>query len=309
MNWDDVRFFLAVARSGRLSTAGRQLGVDHATVSRRLRALEKALAAHLFHRAPSGYSLTPAGENFLPLAEQMEASALLAEGSIGAEQAKISGAVRVGVPDGVAAYIVVKAAQALCDRHPGLKIELIALPLKFSLSKREVDFAIGVSLPASGRLKAQKIADYTLHLYGHRDYLAAQPTIAQTADLKRLRGIGYVQDLIFDKQLDYIPLVDPNFQPQLTSSSVHVQLQAVLNRAGLCILHDFMAERHPELVRVLPGQISFTRSFWLIVQEDYAEIERIRLVSSSIVKHMRESLRGGAPRTGNEGVTTSNPSH
>ncbi len=291
MNWNDVRYFLAVARSGRLSTAGRQLGVDHATVSRRLRSLEKALSAHLFHRAPSGYSLTPAGEDFLPLAEQMEASALLAEGSIGAEQAKISGAVRVGVPDGVGAYVVVKAAQALCDQHPALEIELIALPRQFSLSKREVDFAIGVSLPSSGRLRVQKITDYTLHLYGQRDYLARHPPVTQVADLKHMRGIGYVQDLIFDKELDYIPLVDPNFRPHLTSSSVHVQLQAVLNGAGLCILHDFMAAHHPDLQRVLPAEVSFTRSFWLIVQEDYADIERIRLVSSSIVKHMRESLR------------------
>ncbi len=294
MNWDDVRFFLAVARSGRLSAAGRQLGVDHATVSRRLRALEQALSAHLFHRAPNGHSLTPAGENFLPIAEKMEASALLAEGSIGAEQARISGAVRIGVPDGVGAYIVVKAAQALCDRHPALEIELIALPRQFSLSKREVDFAIGVSLPASGRLRAQKIADYTLHLYGHRDYVARHPPITQITDLKGLRGIGYVQDLIFDKELDYIPLVDPSFRPHLTSSSVHVQLQAVLNQAGICILHDFMAEQHADLVRILPGQVSFTRSFWYIVQEDYADIDRIRLVSSSIVTHMRESLRASA---------------
>lgn len=293
MNWDDVRYFLAVARTGRLSAAGRQLGVDHATVSRRLRTLEKVLSATLFHRAPSGYSLTPAGENFLPMAEKMEASALLAEGSIGVDQAKIAGAVRVGVPEGVGAYIVVKAAQTLCEQHPEIKIELIALPRKFSLSKREVDFAIGVSLPSSGRLKAQKIADYTLHLYGHEDYIARQPPITRIADLKRLRGIGYVQDLIFDKELDYIPLVDPNLRPHLTSSSVHVQLQAVLNQAGICILHDFMAERHPDLLRILPDQINFTRSFWLIVQEDNADIERIRLVSSSMVKHMRSSLRGG----------------
>lgn len=292
MNWDDIRYFLAVARTGRLSTAGRQLGVDHATVSRRVRALEKALKAPLFHRAPSGYNLTPTGENFLPMAEKMEASALLAEGSIYAEQTTVSGTVRVGVPDGVGAYIVVKAAQALCEQHPHLEIELIAIPRRFSLAKREVDFAIGVSLPASGRLRAQKITDYTLHLYGHRDYVDQHAPITQTADLKRLRGIGYVRDLIFDKELDYIPLVDPNFRPHLTSSSVHVQLQAVLNQAGICILHDFMAERHPELIQILPDQITFTRSFWLIVQEDYAEIEPIRLASSSIVKHMRESLRG-----------------
>ena len=295
MNWDDVRHFLAVARTGRLSSAGRQLGVDHATVSRRIRALEQALKTPLFHRAPSGYSLSPAGEDLLPIAEKMEMSALLAEGSIGAEEAKISGAVRIGVPDGVGAYIVVKAAQALCEQHPDLELELIAIPRKFSLAKREVDFMIGVSLPTSGRLRAQKIVDYTLHLYGHHAYIERHAPVTRIADLKHLRGIGYVQDLIFDKELDYIPLIGSSLRPHLTSSSVHVQLQAVLNQAGVCILHDFMAEQHPELRRILPEQIAFTRSFWLIVQEEYAGIERIRLVSSSIVNHMRQSL-GQTPK-------------
>ena len=165
------------------------------------------------------------------------------------------------------------------------------MPQRFSLSKREVDFAIAVSPPGSGRLKVQKISDYTLHLYGTKEYLADRPPVRKIADLRHLRGIAYVPDLIFDKQLDYIPLVDPELVPHLTSTSVHVQLHAVLNNGGVCILHDFMAERYDNLVRVLERDVSFTRTFWLIVHEDYASIERIRVCSSLIVKRMRELLR------------------
>ncbi len=151
---------------------------------------------------------------------------------------------------GLAAYIVVEAAQQLCERYPKLEVQLIALPRRFSLSKREADFVVAVSRPDTGRLKIQKIADYKLHLYATRAYLDQHPPVRDIAALQSLRGIGYVPELIFDKQLDYIPLVDPAFRPQLTSTSVHVQLQAVLNGAGVGIVHDFMATA---LSRAAPG--------------------------------------------------------
>lgn len=292
MNWDDYRYFLAVARSGRLSMAGRQLGVDHATVSRRIKALEDVLKTRLFDRSPGGYALTRDGEALVAMAERMESGAVLAEGAFsGSGRESLSGPVRIGVPEGVAAYIVVEAAQVLCERYPRLEIQMIALPQQFSLAKREADFAIAVSRPQSGRVKIQKIADYDLHLYGSKDYLAGHPPVTQLSDLRHLRGIGYVSDMIFDKELDYIPLIDPDFRPHLTSTSVHVQLEAVLNGAGVAIVHDFMAERHPDLQRVLAKEISFTRTFWSVVHEDYAEVERIRVCVTEIVEHMRRRLK------------------
>ena len=291
MNWDDYRFFLAVARTGQLSLAGRQLGVDHATVSRRIRALENTLRAQLFDRSPRGYALTGEGQDLVAIAEEMEISAIRAPGLIGGQRDAISGKVRIGVPEGVGAYIVAGAAQELCEAYPKLEIDLVALPRTFSLSKREADIVIAVSRPKSGRLRVKKISDYTLHLYGSRDYLAQHKPVRTIEDLRALRGIAYVPDLIFDKELDYVPLISPTFRPSLTSTSVHVQLEATLNGAGVCILHDFMAERHDGLVRVLPEEISFTRAFWCVVYEDYAMLERIRTCSSVIVEHMRAKLR------------------
>ena len=291
MSWDGYRFFLAVARTGQLSLAGRVLGVDHTTVARRVKSLEDTLNAKLFDRSPRGYVLTQAGADLVPIAENLEKSAEHAQDSISDTQEDLSGRIRIGVPDGVGTFIVSRAAQELCEKYPKLHVELLALPQNFSLSKREADFVIAVSTPDSGRLKVRKISDYKLHLYGTRDYLDQFPPIKKIADLKKLRGIAYVPDLIFDKELDYIPLIDPDLEPRLTSTSVHVQLYATLNGAGVCILHDFMADNHDNLVKVLERKISFTRSFWLIVHEDYASIERIRVCSSHIVKRMRELLK------------------
>lgn len=291
MNWDDYRYFLAVARSGQLSAAGTKMGVDHATVSRRVKSLETQLKTKLFDSSPQGYVLTREGEKLLALAEQMESATIQAEGAIQTGDNKLSGIIRVGVPDGLAAYVVTDAAKELGERHPSLQIQLIAIPQKFSLSKREVDFTITVSRPNAGRAKTRKISDYQLHLYGSKTYLENAPQIKSKADLKDHLGIGYVPEFIYDKELDYIPLIDPEFRLQLTSTSVHVQLQAILKGSGIGVVHDFMAKQHEELVPILKNEISITRNFWLTVHEDYANVDRVRISIDTVVKHIKMALR------------------
>ena len=300
MNWDDYRHFLAVARTRTLSQAGQLLGVDHATVGRRVKALETSLAAKLFDRSPQGYQLTDAGQRLVEIAEAMETGAIHAQAEIGGQSKVISGVVRVGAPEGVATYVLTDIAIELCRKHPRLELQIVAMPRTFSLSKREADIAIAVSAPTSGRLKYRKIADYTLHLYGTKAYLDSHPAIETIEDLKKIRGIAYVPDLIYDKELDYIPLVGPDIKPHLTSTSVHVQLEATLAGGGVCILHDFMARRYPELRRVLPEQVHFQRSFWFIVHEDYARLERMRVVSDAIIEGIRArvAMDGAAPPPG-----------
>ena len=291
MNWDDYRYFLAVARTGRLSSAAKQLCVDHATVGRRVKALETSLKINLFDRSPQGYSLTDDGQRLITIAEGMETGALQALSEISGQSNELSGTVRVGAPEGVSTYILADLAAELCDKHPQLELQIVALPQTFSLSKREADIAIAVSAPTSGRLKHRKICDYNLHLYGTKKYLETHQKVECIEDLKRIRGIGYVPDLIYDKELDYIPLLGPGIKPHLTSTSMHVQIEATLAHGGVCILHDFMAVQYPELVPVLPEQISFSRSFWYIVHEDYAKLERIKTVSDAIIQHMRKKIR------------------
>lgn len=290
MNWDDYRFFLAVARGGQLSGAGRAMNVDHATVSRRIKSLEVELQSKLFDSSPQGYSLTAEGLELLPIAEQMEQATLKAEAALANYDKKLSGTVRIGVPDGVAAYVLCDVAKNICQNYPKLQIQLIAMPQQFSLSKREVDFAITVSPPRSGRTKQRKITDYTLHLYGTKSYLENTPAITSKADLSKHRGVGYVPELLHDKELDYMPLFNSEFELQLTSTSVHVQLHAILEGAGIGIVHDFMARNHDELVAVLKDDVSVQRSFWLTVHEDYAHIDRIRICMDAIVDHMRRVL-------------------
>jgi DNA-binding transcriptional LysR family regulator len=202
----------------------------------------------------------------------------------------LSGTVRIGAPDGVSNYLLVEACDALSRGNPELQVQVVALPRIFSLSKREADLAISVSPPTAGRLTVRKIADYTLRLYA-RDHLAASLGPVRTmADLAGVRGIGYISDMIFDRELDYYALLGRETDPSLTSNSLMVQLNWCRRGVGVCILPDFVARAHEELVAVLPDDIRLTRAFYLVRHQDDARVARINRMADVVVDWMRQAL-------------------
>lgn len=288
MDWDDLRIFLAVARADSLSGAGRRLGIDASTVGRRVARLEGNLGAKLFVKTPQGYALAPEGERLLPHAEAAEqALAHAAEALSG--PGDLSGQLRIGAPDGCANYLLPQVCARLCQAHPRLELQIVALPRIFSLSRREADIAIAVSQPQAGRLVVQRLTDYRLHLAGHEDYLAAHPAIRSREDLRGHRMIGYIPDMIFDRELDYLTETGSDFA-QLTSNSVSVQMQAIRMGAGLGIVHDFAVPFHPGVRRLLTDQISLTRSFWLVRYADDRRSQRMNRLADALGQGIRAEV-------------------
>lgn len=289
MDWDDLRVFLAVARTESLSGAGKTLRCDAATVGRRVTRLEEALKARLFLRSPQGYQLTDAGQRLLPHAEAAETAMTAAGEDLGGTAGKISGQLRIGAPDGCANYVLPQVCAAISDLHPDLDIQIVALPRVFNLSRREADLVIGVSPPTAGRLTVQKLTDYHLHLAAHRDYLARHPPIRSTADLGAHRIIGYIPDMIFDKELDY--LGETGAGPvRLGSNSVSVQMQMVRARAGIGVVHDFAIPGAAGVVKVLPDEISLKRSFWLIRHADDRRSDRMNRLAEALSEGVRREV-------------------
>lgn len=286
LDWNDLRYFLAVARTGRLTSASRSLGTDHATVSRRVKAIEQALAARLFERSPRGYALTGAGERLLVHAERMESAAAQAQNEIAGENMALGGAVRIGAPDGFGTYFLATRIGALCRRYPDLDLQIVAMPRVFSLSKREADIAISLERPTEGRLVSRKLTDYRLGLYAAPAYLKRAGPVDALDDLARHTVIGYIAELIFTPELDYLPQVLPQLRPQLTSSNLVAQFNACRAGAGLCILPEFMAAQVDDLVQVLPTEITLTRTFWLILHADLRDTARVRAVADFIVEEV-----------------------
>jgi DNA-binding transcriptional LysR family regulator len=295
LRWDDLRVFLAVVRYGRLVSAGRATALDPATLGRRIAALEAALGARLFDRSPQGYAPTEAGRALIDHAEAVESVVDAAAAEVGGGGERLKGTVRLGAPDGFANYLLIDACDALSRANPDLQVQVVVLPRMFSLSKREADLAISVSPPSAGRLTVRKIADYRLHLYASRELAARLGPLRGIADLQEVRGIGYISDMIFDRELDYYALLGRQAEPALTSNSLIMQLRWCVRGAGVCILPDFVAREHPEIVAVLEGAIALTRSFYLVRHQDDARVARINRLAEAVVEHVRAALAGGMP--------------
>ncbi|MDG2340476.1 MAG: LysR family transcriptional regulator [Paracoccaceae bacterium] len=289
-HWDDMRVFLAVARTESLSGAGRELKVDPATVGRRIARLEESLGMPLFAKSPQGYAPTDAGQRLLSHAEQAEQAMEGAVEELAGTSGQLSGQIRIGAPDGCANFILPKVCAEISDQNPDLDIQIVALPRVFNLSKREADMAIGVSQPTAGRLSVQKITDYSLSLVGARHYLKNHPPIQSLSDLKGHKLVGYIPDMVFDKELDYLGQLGGE-RVALASNSASVQMAWVRQGFGIGIVHDFAISPFiRRLVRILPEEFSLTRSFYLIRHQDDRRLERMNRFSDALVKGVRDEV-------------------
>lgn len=283
MNWDDVRVFLAVARTGQILAASKRLGLNHATLSRRLTSLEEALKTRLFIRRTNGCELTAEGAVFLASAERMETEMLAAQANLGHTDTAIAGTVRVGAPDGFGVSFLAPRMGRLIERHPELKIQLVPVPRSFSLSQREADIAITLERPEQGRLVSSKLTDYTLGLYASGDYLAQRGKPEDIDALKAHPRIGYVEDLIFTASLNFSGEVMRSWDAGFEISTAIGQTEAVRSGAGIGILHDYIARQYQELVRILP-QVSIRRAYWTTYHESARDLVRVR----SVIDFLRE---------------------
>lgn len=291
-DWNNLRGFLGVARSGKLTVAAARLQLDHSTLGRRIAGLEQALETKLFDRSPSGYSLTEQGQRLLPIAEEIERLALGAAEAIGGTAACVEGVVRIGSPEGFGSYFLAPRVAGLKNRHPRLTVQLVAAAALFSLSRRDADIVISPSRPPSGRLIVSKLVDYDLGLYAAPTYLTARPPIESAADLGGHSFVSYIGDLLHHAELDFLQHVAPGGATCLESSNLVAQLRATLAGVGLCVLPAFLARGEPGLVRVLAEEVRLTRSLWLTVHQDRSELARIK----ETVRFIREEVTAASER-------------
>ena len=276
-DWDDLKVFIAAARTGSLTAAAQRLGVDAATVGRRVSRLESALKSTLLARSPAGLQLTAAGAQLLAIAldaeTAMEAAAQVTRPDV------MAGTVRISASEGFGATILATALPDLAAARPGLRVELAASAGFLSPGRREVEMAITLSAPDDARLIVEPLTPYQLALYAAPAYLARRPAPRHVADLRDLDIVGYVDDLIYAPELRYLDEILPGLTPRLASSSIRAQREIVAGGGGVGVLPCFMADG---LVRVLPDQVLIERRFWLSTHRDVHDTARLRAVRTWI---------------------------
>lgn len=282
MNWDDARVFLAVCRESTLRGAARVLGVDQATVGRRIAALEKSLDATLFLRTSEGYALTALGEAALKAAQNMEASALELQRRIQGLDDRLTGEVRVSTTDSLAVDFIIPAIASLHERHPEVRVHLDASTQMASLAKREADIAVRNTRPENPDLIARRIARWPVGLFAAQSYLDARGVPQPGAAFE---GHDLVMYQPYLQRKDATLASEPLSRGRVVST---VGAGLLLRRAiaagiGLGELPVYLGEKDG-LVRVWPERTrSAPYDVWLVTHDDLRHTARVRAVIDAIV--------------------------
>jgi len=290
MDWDSLRYFLELARTGRLTLAARRLGVDQATISRRIQALEKSLGVSLFSRTPKGMVMTEAARELVVHAESMELAAARIAGRTSAHSNELVGVVRVGATEGFGARVLAPHLGTFAMAHPRITIDVVAVSAVVNLSRREADIVISLERPVRGPFVVTRLCDYVLRLYGSDSYLASRPPIDSIDTLKEHTLIGYMDDLLYSDQLNFFREVKAPRRFSLRSTSVTAQVHAAAAGGGLAILPAFLADGESRLRPVLENEIKIVRTFWMSMPEEVRQLPRMR-ATWEFIRHAVESER------------------
>ncbi len=282
MDWNDVRHFLALARSGSVRAAGASLGCSHSTVARRVEALEERLSARLFDRHRDGYTLTQAGEQMLPGAERIEREVAALERGLVGQDERHEGAVRLTCCDNYVAELLVQALTPFCAEYPDLELCVTTDSRPFDLSKREADVAIRTvpcGLLPPEHLIGRKLAPLTVCSYvatAHAERL--DPELAGTHP----RWASLVDRKIQDR------MVADSGYPELPSwggfSSLELLVQAAREGLGLVMLPTYVGDRDPQLRRLARPALRHLADLWLLSHADLRDNARFRTTRARIAQ-------------------------
>jgi DNA-binding transcriptional LysR family regulator len=299
--WDDVRFFLAVARAGSLSGAARALGVGHVTVGRRIAALERRLAVKLLSRTPEGFSVTAAGQAILKQCAAMEGAALDLERVAAGRDTHAAGTVRVTTTEALAHVVLAPAIVAVRKAHPQLQVDLAIGVRTLDIARREADLAVRFARPDTPELVCRKLGEVAFSLYASPRYLA------RCGAPQRGSGLGG-HDLI---AFTGAPAATSPFflgeslegaRMALRCDSPLIQLRAAGQDVGIAELACFLGDESDHVTRVWPAAQPALRTAWLVMHQDLRRSARIRIVASAIVEAFRRhgtALRGRLADTRN----------
>jgi DNA-binding transcriptional LysR family regulator len=292
LEWSDLRYLLAVERTGSFAAAARRLRVDQATVGRRLRALQDAAGTPLLERTSRSLTLTEAGRRALAAAQTMDEAAERLERTLDAERPEIAGTLRITATDALASRLLAPRLPELLARHPALTVELHAANERLNLSRREADLAVRLARPAEPTVVARRAGSLGFALYASRDYVRVRdwPTPATLREHPLLgydRALGAASTAVgwFDDV--------PGGRVVFRGNTAGVLVAATAAGLGVAALPCFLGDVEPGLVRVLSEVRA--RELWIAVHADLRRSPRARIgldFLSSVLTAEAERLRG-----------------
>jgi DNA-binding transcriptional LysR family regulator len=290
LDWDDLRFFLTLARHGTLSAAAKVLHVSQSTVGRRLSSLEATLAVRLLNRTPDGYVPTLAGEEVRRKAERLEAEALALERDVTGRDTRLRGLVRVTCAETLAAHVLAPTFARLHAQHPDIMIELIPNPRELSLAMREADISLRMRQPEQNDLLVRRIGDIAFGIYATREYLRDQGELDFDDGCAGHRLITQLDDTQEMTQSAWLTDLASRATVVLRTSSHEAAVLAAANGGGVACLARFRGDAEPRLTRIPVPTLPPHADILLLVHKDNRDTPRIRVV----LTHITDSIRAMA---------------
>lgn len=278
LEWDDLRYFLAVHRHGSHAAAGRALRVAATTVGRRLTALEEALGMRLLERTPAGLVLSDAGRALKVRAERVEAEVLASERELEGGDRRVEGRVRLTAGDGLAAAVLAPRLLELRAAHPALEVELRADNRALDLSRREADVALRLLRPREESLVARRLADLPFGLYGGASYLALRGRPTGLRDLSRHDWLDYDAAQEASPPSTWLRRHVPGARVVLRATTTTALVSACAAGHGLALFPEVLAAHEPRLVPLLPRAALPVRELWAVTHQDLRHSARVTTV-------------------------------
>lgn len=285
LNWDDIKYFLALYRCRRLSLAAQKLGTSRATISNRIQSLEAALGIPLFRQEESGFFPSPAGIELLPIAEDVEKR--LSLDYLGEHLQKLDiPMIRIGVNEGLSDNVIALTMAEFAKQQPTM-IKLMTLPKNTNVATKEVDISITIQ-PSSNDLVLSKIlTDYKLGIYSGTEYAKILPPHLEASQLGNFPWIGYIEELMYSESLLYHLELPEKIKFSFQSTSLNAQIQATIANLGLCILPCYIAENTSGLIRVFP-EIGFKRTYWISTRRDIIGSKKLKEIWNFLVSRFKK---------------------
>jgi molybdate transport repressor ModE-like protein len=275
-DWDDLKHFLAVARHGSTTAAGRAMQMDQSTVQRRLVEFERRIGQPLVERHPGGTRLTAYGQQLLPHARRVEQEIAALEQFIRTSARALNGIIRLTCPEPVVARITRSPLlERLQARHPGLRVEFVMSDHYIDLRKGEADVALRSGDTVDNQLIGRKVADSLWAVYGGRDYVAQHGSPARLEDLAQHAWIGFDESMANHRATQWLRQVAPDARIVATSGSVLGLVHSAKANMGLAALPTALGDAEPDLVRVLGPVPELTRIWRLLTTRQLRRTPRV----------------------------------
>lgn len=303
LNWDDLRVYLALARTGSALSAAARLGVHHTTVARRLSALEESLGARLFERLRSGYALTQMGERILSACESMEEEILGLEREVKGSDIQLSGTVRITAPASVLVPFIIPHLPRLAIAYPGIHVEVIASDDPLDLNKSEADLALRVTPAPPESLLGRHLAKVALAIYAKRELLE-RPLESM---LSELPALTWLSQSAMGNRPPWLKRRFPNISVPASFDNPDVLTAAVKAGAGMAQLACFVGDPEPGLARVPGMQPDTGWDLWLLWHRDLRKTARVRVLVdylAEVIGHQRDLIEGRRPGPGLNALTS-----